>query len=390
VDRRGPLTEVRLIEMGGIGPTPFCGMLLADMGADVIRIDRPSNVGHTNGPHGMPWTADVTLRGRRSIALDLKQPTAVSAALGLVSRADGLIEGFRPGVMERLGLGPEVCRSVNRKLVFGRMTGWGQDGPLASRPRHDINFVAFAGALAHFGQSGPPLPLLNLLGDYGAGAMFLAFGMACGLFEASSPGEGQIIDAAITDGVAVLMSLWHGKVATGGFDPSRRGVNIIDGEAPWMNVYECADGRYITVGASDSEFYAELRRLLGLAGDPLFDDPGDKMRWPRARQRLVEIFGSRTSIEWSAMLEDQDACFAAVLALDQAPQHRQNIAREAFVDAYGVRQPKPASRFSRTGCGVGRPPAMPGQHTNEVLAEWAELSQAQIAALNGCGAAIQP
>ena len=364
----GPLSGFRIIELAGIGPGPFAGMMLADMGAEVIRIDRSQSVrgAMPDTPH---W--DVLLRGRRNIALDLKHPDGVATLLELVEKADGLIEGFRPNVMERLGIGPDVCLQRNPKLVFGRMTGWGQDGPYANAAGHDINYIALAGALAHFGRAGEgPVPPLNMVGDFGGGGMFLAFGMVCGLLEAQRSGQGQVVDTAMVDGAAALMSMFWSFRQVGFFDEDNRGTNLLDTGAHFYDVYECSDGKYVSLGSIEPQFYAELLRHTGLDNDPEFAQQMNKAQWPRLKERLAEVIRTRTRDEWCAEMEHTDVCFAPVLTMTEAAAHPHNIARGTFVDVAGVAQPAPAPRFSRTTARVDSPPAHPGQHSREVLADW--------------------
>ncbi len=364
----GPLSGYRIIEVAGIGPGPFGAMMLADMGADVVRVDRAQNV-RGEIPSTPSW--DVLNRGRRSIAIDLKNPDGVEALLRLIEGADAIIEGFRPGVMERLGVGPDVCLARNPKLVFGRMTGWGQDGPYAPWSGHDINYIALAGALAHFGRAGePPTPPLNMVGDFGGGGMLLAFGVVCGLLEASKSGRGQVIDAAMVDGSAVLMAMFHAFRGMGMFDEDRRGTNLLDTGAHFYDVYRCSDGKYISVGSIEPQFYAELLRLTGLQEDPEFAQQMDKALWPVLKGRLERIFHTKTRNEWCAVMEHTDVCFAPVLTMSEAVEHPHNKERATFVEVAGVVQPAPAPRFSRTEVAIQRPPAHPGQHTREVLADW--------------------
>ena len=364
----GPLTGTRVIELAGIGPGPFAAMMLSDMGAEVIRVERaPAVRGPAAGAPG--W--DVLQRGRRNLALDLKHPDGVAALLSLVERADALLEGFRPGVMERMGAGPDVCLARNPKLVFGRMTGWGQEGPYASAAGHDINYISLAGALAHFGRLGePPTPPLNLVGDFGGGGMLLAFGVVCGLLEAARSGEGQVVDAAMVDGSAVMMSMFWGMKQVGFFDETRRGDNLLDTGAHFYDVYRCSDGHYISVGSIEPQFYAELLRLTGLSEDPEFALQMDHNLWPVLKGRLEKLFHTKTRDEWCALMEGTDACFAPVLTMSEAAEHPHNVARRTFIDVAGTRQPAPAPRFSRTRPEVARPPAHAGQHTREVLLDW--------------------
>jgi alpha-methylacyl-CoA racemase len=364
----GPLAGVRILELAGIGPGPFAAMLLADMGAEVVRVDRAQAVREGGGPAPV----DPLLRGRRSIAVDLKSPDGVEALLGMVASADALIEGFRPGVTERMGLGPEVCLSRNPRLVYGRMTGWGQEGPYASTAGHDINYIALAGALEAVGRNGqPPTPPLNLVGDFGGGAMFLAFGVVCGILEARTTGQGQVVDAAMVDGAAALMSMFYGMKAMGMWGPER-GTNLLDSGAHFYDVYECADGGYVSIGSIEPQFYAELLRLTGLeeAWDGDLPSQHDRSQWPALKERLAAIFRTRTRDEWCATMEGTDVCFAPVLSLDEAHEHPHMAARGTFTEVAGIRQPAPAPRFSRTPGAIERPPSSPGQHTDEVLADW--------------------
>jgi alpha-methylacyl-CoA racemase len=364
----GPLAGVRVIELAGIGPGPFAAMMLSDMGAEVIRVERAQAV-RGPSPDAPGW--DVLQRGRRNLALDLKHPDGVAALLSLVERADALIEGFRPGVMERMGVGPDVCLARNPKLVFGRMTGWGQDGPYASSAGHDINYISLAGALAHFGRQGePPTPPLNMVGDFGGGGMLLAYGVVCGLLEAARSGEGQVVDAAMVDGAAVMMSMFWGMRQAGFFDETRRGENLLDTGAHFYDVYRCADGHYISVGSIEPQFYAELLRLTGLSDDPEFALQMDRNLWPVLKGRLEKLFHTKTRDEWCALMEGTDVCFAPVLTMSEAAEHPHNVARQTFIDVAGTRQPAPAPRFSRTVPEVARPPAHAGQHTREVLLDW--------------------
>jgi alpha-methylacyl-CoA racemase len=378
----GPLAGVKVVEVAGIGPGPFCAMLLADLGAEVLRIDRTAESGL-----GLPRDPrfDLLNRGRRSVALDLKKPAGVAAALRLIAGADALVEGFRPGVMERLGLGPEVCLARNPKLVYGRMTGWGQDGPLASAAGHDINYIALGGALHAIGRAGgAPVPPLNLVGDFGGGGVYLAFGIACALVEAGRSGKGQVVDAAMVDGVASLMTMFFGMRAQGLWT-ERRGENLLDSGAPWYDVYETADGKWVAIGSIEPKFYAELTRRLGLEGEKL-PAQYDRKRWPELRQRFAAAFRSRSRDEWCAAMEGSDVCFAPVLSLDEVARHPHNAARRTFTEIDGITQPAPAPRFSRTPGAVRRPPPQPGEHTDAALADWG-FTPDEIAALKAAGAA---
>jgi alpha-methylacyl-CoA racemase len=378
----GPLTGVRVLELAGIGPGPYAAMVLSDMGAEVVRIDRAASV--PASPPGRP-PVDVLNRGRRSVAVDLKVPEGVEAVLRLVASADALIEGFRPGVTERLGLGPDVCLERSPRLVYGRMTGWGQDGPYASAAGHDINYIALAGALAHIGRAGaPPTPPLNLVGDFGGGGLLLAFGIACGLFETSRSGQGQVVDAAMIDGAANLMAMFWGFRAMGIWSPER-GTNLLDTGAHFYDVYECADGGFVSIGSIEPQFYAELLKRTGLDGDPELAGQMDRSTWPALKAKLAEVFRSRTRDEWCDEMEATDVCFAPVLSMDEAASHPHNVARGTFETRDGVVQPAPAPRFSRTAPELDRPPAFPGQHTDEVLADWG-FAEDEVAALRDAGA----
>jgi len=350
-------------------------MMLSDMGADVIRIDRADRV-KEDGKAQVP--KDILARGRRSVAVDLKNPEGVETVLTLIEKADGLIEGFRPGVMERLGLGPEVCLARNPKLVFGRMTGWGQEGPLAHAAGHDINYIALTGALDAIGRSGEaPVPPLNLVGDFGGGGMLLAFGMACALVESGRSGQGQVVDAAMVDGASSLMAMVYSFKAMGIW--SERGVNMLDTGAHFYDVYETADGEYVSVGSIEPQFYALLLKHTGLSGDDL-PPQMDRSQWVPSKQKLTEIFKSKTRAEWTEIMEGTDVCFAPVLDMDEAPEHPHMKHRGTFVDFHGVTQPAPAPRFDRTVPELSRPPSTEGQHTDEVLVDMG-FSADQIRAL---------
>jgi alpha-methylacyl-CoA racemase len=364
----GPLTGFRVIEIAGIGPGPFAAMMLADMGADVLRVERAQAVRGPapDRPHG-----DLLLRGRRSVAIDLKHPDGVATLLDLVAAADALIEGFRPGVMERLGIGPQQCLARNPKLVFGRMTGWGQEGPYALAAGHDINYISLAGALAHIGREGEaPVPPLNLVGDFGGGGMFLAYGVVCALLEAQRSGQGQVVDAAMVDGAATLMTMFWAFSQLGAFDERQRGTNLLDTGAHFYDVFRCSDGEYVSIGSIEPQFYAELIRLTGLEGDEEFSQQMDRARWPALKARLAEIFASRTRDEWCAVMERTDVCFAPVLRMSEAAVHPHNVARSTIVEAGGLQQPAPAPRFSRTVPELDLPPAHAGQHTRAALEDW--------------------
>ncbi|MEP7201261.1 MAG: CaiB/BaiF CoA-transferase family protein [Ilumatobacteraceae bacterium] len=364
----GPLSGYRIIELAGIGPGPFAAMMLADMGAEVVRVDRANVV---NGPAPHTPHYDVLLRGRRNIAIDLKHPDGVATLLDLVASADGLIEGFRPKVMERLGIGPDVCLARNPRLVFGRMTGWGQSGPFADAAGHDINYISLAGALAHFGREGEaPTPPLNMVGDFGGGGMLLAFGVVCALLETQRSGVGQVVDAAMVDGAAVLMSMFWSFRKIDLFDEDHRGTNLLDTGAHFYDVYRCADGKYISIGSIEPQFYSELLRLTDLTGDRDFVEQMDKSAWPHLKGRLAEVFATKSRNEWCSLMEATDVCFAPVLTMTEASQHPHNVQRGTFVDVAGTIQPAPAPRFSRTPAEIAKPPAHPGQHTLEILRDW--------------------
>jgi alpha-methylacyl-CoA racemase len=358
----GPLSGLKVIEIAGIGPGPFCAMMLSDMGAEVVRIDRRSGAGEGS-------KFDVLNRGRRSLALDLKKQAAVATILRMVRHADALIEGFRPGVMERLGLGPEVCLERNPRLVYGRMTGWGQEGSLAQAAGHDINYISLTGALHAIGPpGGGPVPPLNLIGDFGGGGMLLAFGVACALLEASRSGKGQVVDAAMTDGSAALMAAVYGIKARGGWT-NERGSNILDGGAPFYGAYQCSDGKWISIGSLEPQFYELLREKAGLE-KPSVQDRWAKETWPANRANLARIFKTKTQAEWCAIMEGSDVCFAPILDLDEAPRHPHNRERQTFVDVDGVVQPAPAPRFSRTPGAVQSAPPKAGEHSEAVLRDW--------------------
>jgi alpha-methylacyl-CoA racemase len=374
----GPLDGVRVLEFAGMGPAPFAVMMLSDMGAEVVRVDRLG----ARPPGPVP---NQLHRGRRSVAMDLKHPAAVAAVLRLVEQADVLVEGFRPGAMERLGLGPEACAAVNPRLVYARVTGWGQDGPYAGRAGHDINYIAVAGALDPIGRAGgPPVPPLNLVGDYGGGGMFAAFGVACALFEARQSGKGQVVDAAMTDGAAVLTTALHWMRAAGTWHEAR-GTNRLDSGAHFYDVYETADGRYVSVGSIEPQFYAELRRVLSLTG-PEWDQQNHRAAWPKLKAELAAIFATKTRDAWCRVFAEAkaDACFAPVLSPGEAPDDPHNVARGTFLTRDGVTFPAPAPRLSRTPAAAGGPPPAPGQDTAEVLRDWGFDAEA-IAELRSAG-----
>ena len=325
-------------------------------------------------------------RGRRSIGVDLKNPEGVETVLQLVEKADALIEGFRPGVTERLGIGPDACLERNPRLVYGRMTGWGQDGPMAQMAGHDMNYIAIAGALGAIGRPDErPQPPLNLVGDFGGGGMLLAFGIVCGVVEARTSGKGQVVDAAMVDGTAVLTTFMHGMMAMGGWK-DERGVNILDTGAHYYEVYECADGKFLSVGAIEPQFYAVLLEKTGLADDAEFLQQNDKAQWPHLKERLAEVIATKTRDEWAAIFDGSDACVAPILSLGEAPSHPHNVARGAFLERDGIVQPAPAPRFSRTTAEIQRPPAHAGQHTDEVLGEWGVVDADRAAELRAAGA----
>ena len=379
----GPLTGIKIIEMVGLGPCPFAAMMLADMGAEVIRIDRKTRPGADN-PFPMLGTKfDVMARGRRSLALDLKHPEARATVLKLVEQADILIEGFRPGVMERLGLGPEACHARNPTLVFGRITGWGQSGPLAQAAGHDLNYIALSGMLHAMGRADtPPSPPLNLVGDFGGGAMMLAFGVVCAALEAKTSGKGQVVDAAMTDGSALLGAMMYGLRAFGSWQDGRE-ANMLDGGAPFYDTYACADGKFLSVGAIEPQFYAQLLAITG-ATDPGFQKQWSMKRWPELKTKFAALFATRTRDDWCALLEGTDACVAPVLDMAEAPTHPHNAARATFIEIDGVTQPAPAPRFSRTMPEAGQAAAAPGEHSAAVLADWG-FSAESIETLKGAG-----
>lgn len=380
--RSGPLTGIRVVELAGIGPAPFAAMLLADLGADVIRVDRP---GPAPLPVPMPPEADLLRRGRPSVALDLKHPDALAAALELVARADVLIEGYRPGVAERLGIGPDACHERNPALVYGRMTGWGQTGPLAHSAGHDIDYVAITGALGAIGRAGgPPQVPANLVGDFGGGALYLVVGVLAALLEARTSGRGQVVDAAIVDGTAHVSALLVGLVSAGQWS-DRRGTNLLDTGAPFYDVYETSDGGWVAVGPLEPAFYVELLDRLGLTDTA--PDRLDEARWPELRALLAEAFATRTRDEWTALFEGTDACVAPVLSYAEAPQHPHLAARGTYVEHHGVVQPAPAPRFSRTpGALSTPPPARSGLDTRAALTAWGITD---VDALFASGAAVQ-
>ena len=356
----GPLKGVRIVEMSGLGPAPFACMMLADLGAEVICVDRLTAA----DAHG-PVEADIFRRGKRSMALDLKQPSALQAVLRLIDSADVVVEGFRPGVMERLGLGPDVCLSRNPRLVYGRMTGWGQSGPMAAAAGHDINYIALSGALHAIGTIEQPIAPLNLVGDFGGGGMLLAVGVLSAVLSARATGKGQVVDAAMTDGSALLMSMIYGWKAAGQW-VDRRGVNMLDGGAHFYGTYQCSDGKWIAVGSIEPQFYALLVEKAGLQGVDLAAQR-DCATWPQMRARLAEVFARRTRAQWCDLMEGSDVCFSPVLTMTEAPHHPHNAARQTFVEVQGVTQPAPAPRFSETPASIDAPPSRAGAHTVDIL-----------------------
>jgi len=373
----GPLTGIRVVEMAGIGPGPFTAMMLSDLGAEVIRVDRLSH-------KGTGHRANVLNRGRKSIAVDLKNPRGVETTLRLIEQADVVLEGFRPGVMERLGLGPEECLSVNPRLIFGRMTGWGQTGPLSQAAGHDINYISIAGALGAMGYADrPPAPPLNLVGDFGGGAMYLLTGILAALVERATSGQGQIIDAAMTDGTASLLSPFFGLMAMNMWTTDRFS-NRLDGGAFYYGSYECSDGKYISIGSLEPQFYALLLEKAEIT-DPEFQEQLDEAAWPAKREKLNQLFKTRTRQQWCDIMEGTDVCFAPVLDLKEAPTYPHNINRKTFVELEGVVQPAPAPRFSRTQGEIQGPAAMAGEHTREVLSAW-NFTDQEIGELQASGA----
>ena len=358
----GPLAGIKIVEMAAIGPVPFCAMMLSDMGAEVIRIDRLNQKG--TGHH-----ANVLFRGRKSIAIDLKNPMGVETALTLIDEADVVIEGFRPGVMERLGLGPDVCMNRNQKIIYGRMTGWGQEGPLSQAAGHDINYISIAGALGSMGYPDrPPTPPLNLIGDFGGGAMYLLSGVLAALVERNTSGIGQIIDAAMTDGTASLLSGFFGMMEMDMWTTNRY-KNRLDGGAFYYGSYECKDGKHISIGSLEPQFYSLLLEKCEIT-DPSFDEQLDQKSWPEKREKMEAVFKTKTRDEWSEIMEGTDVCFAPILNLEEAPDHPHNKTRKTYVDFEGVTQPAPAPRFSRTQGTIQSSAALIGENTNEILNSW--------------------
>ncbi len=378
----GPLNGIKVVELQGIGPGPFCGMMLADMGAEIIRIDRSSSAGQPANP------ADVLARGRKSIAVDLKSPEGVETVLRLIEDADVLIEGFRPGVTERLGLGPDVCLQRNERLIYGRMTGWGQTGSMASVAGHDINYIALSGALHGIGNAGEkPVPPLNLVGDFGGGGMLLAFGITAALHERHQSGKGQVIDAAMTDGSALLMNAIFGLMNRGAWSVDR-GTNLLDGGAHFYNTYETSDGKWISVGSIEPQFYALLLEKSGLGNDGELPKQMSKSDWPGLKDKLVDIFRSRTRDEWDEIMLGTDICYAPVLNFDEARENPHNAQRNTFVEQDGIHQAAPAPRFSRTGPELPASAAAPGNNSLSIL-KAAGFSAEEIDGLIAAGAVIQ-
>lgn len=381
----GPLAGIKVIEIAGIGASPFGAMMLADMGAEVLRIERPAG---TTTPGIIDPAKDLLNRGRQSVALDLKKKESVACVLKLVASADALIEGFRPGVMERLGLGPEECAAANPKLVYGRLTGWGQQGPLAKTAGHDIDYIALSGALHGFGRRGEaPVPPINVVGDFGGGGLLLAYGVVCALLEAQKSGEGQVVDAGMLDGAALFTTMMHGMMAQGLWR-DERGENLIDTGAHFYEVYETSDGKYLAIGAIEPQFYAALLSGLGLAGDTDLKDQMNAKKWPGLKEKIAACVIQKTREEWCAIFDGTDACVAPVLAMREAAGHPHNAARGTFVEEGGIVQPAPAPRFSRSQAEIGGPPPLPGQHSKAALADWG-FDENEIASLVSARALFQ-
>jgi alpha-methylacyl-CoA racemase len=374
----GPLKGLKVLEMAGLGPGPFCSMMLGDMGADVIRIDRPNP-----SPMEGDASSDINRRSRRSVTLNLKTDAGCEAMLKLIGEADALIEGYRPGVMERLGLGPDVCLERNPKLVYGRMTGWGQDGPLAHSAGHDINYLAITGALHAIGTKDKPVPPLNIAADFGGGGMMLLVGILAAIYEAQASGMGQVVDAGMSDCVPLLLGSVYTRMANGAWDDERE-ANMLDGGAYFYGTYECADGKWISLGSIEPQFHALLLEKLDLAGDPLFQRQLEKDSWPAAKAKLEEVFKTKTRDEWDAIMAGTDVCYGPVLSLKEAPDYPHNKARGAFIEINGHMQGAPAPRFSRTPQDFPSPPPNPGQHNEEALADWG-FGADEIAALKEAG-----
>jgi alpha-methylacyl-CoA racemase len=376
----GPLNGIKVVEIASIGPGPYCAMMLADMGADVIRVDRKNQAGRPGTTVGANPRHEVLNRGRRSVAVDLKNPEAIETVLKMCEGADVILEGFRPGVMERLGLGPEIVQARNEKIVYGRMTGWGQDGPYANVAGHDINYIALSGVLHALGREGDkPLPPMNLVGDFGGGGMLLAFGIVSALFEAQRSGQGQVVDAAMVDGAALLMAPIYGLEKMGRWDGDNRGVNLLDTGAHFYEVYETSDGKFISIGSIEPQFYALLLEKSGVNAED-FADQQNKENWRDHKATLEAVFKTKSRDEWCDTMEYTDICFAPVLSMNEAHAHPHNAERGTFIEVEGVRQPRPAPRFSRTEPEVARPSPIPGEHNDEALQEWG-FSADEIAAL---------
>ncbi|MBT6095992.1 MAG: CoA transferase [Rhodospirillaceae bacterium] len=375
----GPLKGLKIVEMAGLGPGPFCSMMLGDMGADVIRIDRPNP-----SPLEGDASNDINRRSRRSVSLNLKTDEGREAALKLIGEADALIEGYRPGVMERLGLGPDACLERNPKLVYGRMTGWGQDGPLAHSAGHDINYLAITGALHAIGPKEKPVPPLNIAADFGGGGMMLLVGILAAIHEAGSSGQGQVVDAGMSDCVPLLLGSVYTRMAANAWEDERE-TNMLDGGAYFYGTYECADGKWISLGSIEPQFHALLLETLGLTDDPLFHRQLEKDSWPAARDKLVEVFKTKTRDEWDEVMGGTDICYGPVLSLKEAPAHPHNKARDAFIEINGHMQGAPAPRFSRTAQDFPKPPPNPGEHNDEALSDWG-FSEDEIASLKDAGA----
>ena len=374
---QGPLSGLKVVEFAGIGPGPFCGMLLSDLGADVVRIDRKSG--------GRANRTDVTARGRKSVAMDLKSSAAIEACLKLFESADAVFEGFRPGVMERLGLGPDVALARNSKLVYGRMTGWGQTGPYAHAAGHDMNYIAISGALSAIGTGEKPIPPLNLVGDFGGGALYLAFGLLAGVIHARGSGQGQVIDCAMSDGAASLMAMFYGMKAAGVWTDNRRD-NLLDGGAHFYDTYQCADGAWIAIGSIEPQFYALLLEKTGIT-DPEFQGQMDRAKWPSLRAKLAAVIAEKTRDQWCAIMDGTDVCCGPVLNLAEAPLHAHNVARGTFVEIDGVVQPAPAPRFSATPGVIAGPPPAIGAHSRSALEAWG-FSSSELDGLIAQGALV--
>jgi len=377
----GPLQGTKILEIAGIGPGPFAAMMLSDMGAEVVRIDRAQSV---SGEFPEQPSGDILNRGRRSIGVDLKNPEGIETVLRLVEQADALVEGFRPGVMERLGLGPDVCLARNPALVYGRMTGWGQEGPMAPAAGHDINYIALSGTLHGIGREGEkPLPPLNLVGDFGGGGMLMAFGIVCALVERAQSGKGQVVDTAMVDGAAILATMMHGFKAIGMWK-EERGTNLLDTGAHFYDTFETKDGEHVSIGSIEPQFYAQLLKLTGLDSEDL-PRQMDRTQWAASKEKVTAVFKTKTRAEWNEIMEGTDVCYAPVLSMSEAYEHPHNVERKTFVEVAGVPQPAPAPRFSRTEPEISRPPSHPGQHTDEVLTAWG-LSAEDLARLRNAKA----